>query len=89
MGVWVCAWRAVSLLHPLPSVESTCSPTSVTTEGPSRKEEFSDSQAQGRAEKGNWNLELMLFSEEWECLVPAGLMKTLHLWVPLMGCDMK
>ena len=89
MGVWVCAWRAVPLLHSLPNVESTCNPTSVTTEGPSRKEDFSDPQAKGRAEKGTRDLELMLFSEQQECLVPGGLVKALHVWGPFMGCDMK
>lgn len=43
----------------------------------------------GRAEKGTWDLELLLFSEQWECLVPGRLVKTLHIWGPFMGCDMK
>lgn len=89
MGGCLCAWKAVPLFHLLPIVESTCSPPSVTTEGPSRKEEFSNSQAKGRAEKGTRGLELMLFSEQRECLVPQRLVKAIHVWGPFMGCDMK
>lgn len=89
MKVWLCAWRAVPLFHPWPIVESTCNQASVPSEGPSRKEDLSDSQAKRRAEKGTWDVELMLFSEQQECLVPGGLVTALHIWGPFMGCDMK
>lgn len=62
----------------------------VTTEGPSRKEDFSISQGKGRAEMRTWDLELMLFSHcNGSAGLPGGLVKALHIWGPFMGCDMK
>lgn len=58
------------------------------TEGPSRKEDFSDNQVKGRAEKGTQDLELVL-QMQWECLIPGELVKALHVWGPFMGCDVK
>lgn len=88
MGVGICAWRMVPFCYPLPNVEGICNPTFATTEGPSRKD-FSDCQAKERAGKGTWDLELMLFAEQQECLVPGGFVKALHIWGTFIGGDMK